>query len=386
LHVTISLRPRRRSGYRCSVQRIFGIIAVLLAGAATAHADDSAQLAAALQARATTSTQLAAMLADTVAVGPLLFYDAACLKSFGGPVNVSGDDRARLADCLAKAHLQSEVAISPYTWSAFSALFVFTFEQHKISSIGPYPGTKLPTLHDLPIPALSRAFTPSSGVIAAIDRTADRAVFALFLSCSDGKSPVTTRLIGSSGIAAYDKEAVAFAAKATVPPEEFSFNQHRVAACLAWPLPHSNRRIKDIVQPVKIEKQEDGVEGGVEGGLDDADAPPPPPPPPPPAAPPQNVAPQVLEALRIAGTKLIEPDDATKKQIAASGRTRVVASFKLCVTSAGDIAAVTLLKSSGFASYDLTLQAGMRDWKYKPYFVNGRAVPVCTAVTFIYSL
>jgi hypothetical protein len=359
------------------VQRIFGIIAaILLAGVATAHAEDSAQLAAALQARATTSSQLAAMFADTVAVGPVLFYDPTCQKSFGGPVNVSGDDRARLADCLAKAHLESEVAISPYTWSAFGALFVFTFEQHKIRSIGPYPGTKLATLLALPIPALSRAFAPSSGVIAAIDRTDDRAAFALFLSCSDGKNPVTTRLIGSSGIAAFDKEAVAFAAKATVPPEEFSFDQHRVAACLVWPLPHSNRRIKDIVQPVKIEKQENGVEDG--------DAPPPPPPPPP--APPQNVAPQVLEALRIAGTKLIEPDDATKKQIAASGKTRVVASFKLCVTSAGEIAAVSLLKSSGFPSYDQTLGAGMRDWQYKPYFVNGRAVPVCTAVTFIYSL
>ena len=105
------------------MQRIFGIIAaILLAGVATAHAEDSAQLAAALQARATTSSQLAAMFADTVAVGPVLFYDPTCQKSFGGPVNVSGDDRARLADCLAKAHLESEVAISPYTWSAHAAL------------------------------------------------------------------------------------------------------------------------------------------------------------------------------------------------------------------------------------------------------------------------
>ena len=25
------------------------------------------------------------------------------------------------------------------------------------------------------------------------------------------------------------------------------------------------------------------------------------------------------------------------------------------------------------------------EWKYSPYMVNGKAVPVCTAVTFIYS-
>lgn len=365
------------------MQRTFAIIAMLLSGAATAHAEDSAQLAAALGARATTAAKLATMFADTVAVGPVLFRDAACQKSFGGPVNVSGADRVRLADCLAKAYLESETAISPYTWSAFGALFVFTFEQHKIRSIGPYPQTKLPTLHTLPIPSLSRAFSPSSAVIAAIERTDDRVAVAHFLSCSDGKNPVTTRLIDSSGIAAYDKEAVAFAAKAKIPPEEFSFDQRRVAACLVWPLGHSNRRSKDIVQPVKIEKQDNGVEGGVEGGIpDDPNAPPPPPPPP---APPQNVAPRVLEALRIAGDTVISPDEATKKQIAASGKARVIASFKLCVTTAGDIEDVSLLKSSGFPSYDVTLDSAMRDWKYKPYLVNGRAVPVCTAVTFIYS-
>ena len=27
----------------------------------------------------------------------------------------------------------------------------------------------------------------------------------------------------------------------------------------------------------------------------------------------------------------------------------------------------------------------MRQWLYKPYKLNGRAVSVCTAVTFIYS-
>jgi hypothetical protein len=27
----------------------------------------------------------------------------------------------------------------------------------------------------------------------------------------------------------------------------------------------------------------------------------------------------------------------------------------------------------------------MNAWKYRPFMVNGKAVPVCTAVTFIYT-
>src|SRR5882672_2393895 len=78
-------------------------------------------------------------------------------------------------------------------------------------------------------------------------------------------------------------------------------------------------KVRDIVQPVKIEKQEvappvetgdpNGVEGGVEGGVAGGDlsgvvAAPPPPPPPPPPAPPQNVPPNAVEANRISGEHL----------------------------------------------------------------------------------
>jgi hypothetical protein len=159
--------------------------------------------------------------------------------------------------------------------------------------------------------------------------------------------------------------------------------------------------VKDIVQPVKMEKQEkapevqgdeNGVEGGVEGGVTNGDpngalgAPPPPPPPPPPPAPPQVVPPTALDALRISGEKNIVPDDVTKTEIGRSGKDRLVGSFKLCLTVGGDIASVTQLKSTGFGSYDKKILNTIRgEWRYKPFEVNGKAVPVCTAVTFIYS-
>jgi len=160
-------------------------------------------------------------------------------------------------------------------------------------------------------------------------------------------------------------------------------------------------RVKDIVQPVKIEQKEvaapveqgdpNGVEGGVEGGVVGGDlngvvAAPPPPPPPPPPAPPQNVAPAALDALRIAGEKNIVPDDVTKTEISRSGKDRLVGSFKLCLTLDGNISQVTQLKSTGFSSYDSKIQNTIRgEWRYRPFTVNGKPTPVCTAVTFIYN-
>ncbi len=166
-------------------------------------------------------------------------------------------------------------------------------------------------------------------------------------------------------------------------------------------------KVKDIVQPVKIEKQEqkeavqeagdpNGVEGGEVGGVAGgvvggdingvAGAPPPPPPPPPPPAPPQNVPPTLLEGSRISGDKMIVPDDVTKTEISRSGKDKIIASYKLCINTSGAVTSVNMLKSSGFPSYDAKIKNKMQnEWKYKPYAVNGRAVPVCTAVTFIYS-
>lgn len=93
----------------------------------------------------------------------------------------------------------------------------------------------------------------------------------------------------------------------------------------------------------------------------------------------------MLEGSRIAGNKNIVPDDVTKTEIQRSGKEKIVGSYKLCVTAAGAVSSINQLKSTSFPAYDQKIQREMRSWKYRPYMVNGRAVPVCTAVTFIYS-
>ena len=111
------------------------------------------------------------------------------------------------------------------------------------------------------------------------------------------------------------------------------------------------------------------------------------PPPPAPVAPkpPEMVAPTVVEAQRIAGQKLIQPDDGTKLQMARDGRPRVEARVKMCLSASGDVARTSLVRSSGYAEYDAIILATMQAWKYRPYLLDAAPTAVCTQVTFIYS-
>jgi len=142
---------------------------------------------------------------------------------------------------------------------------------------------------------------------------------------------------------------------------------------------------------VELVKLEDDRSQGTTDTLRDLDPPPPPPdddpppPPPPPPAPPRNVPPTLLESYRISGNRNIQPDDDTRLEIVQSGKSKIVGAFKLCLKATGEISTVTQLKSTGFTDYDKKLMTKMREWKYRPYDVDGDPIPVCTAVTFIYS-
>lgn len=119
-----------------------------------------------------------------------------------------------------------------------------------------------------------------------------------------------------------------------------------------------------------------GVEGGVLGGVGTA-------PPPPPSEP--QIVPQVaLEAQRISGQKDIQPPNDVNVAIRRAGK-RAVGVVKMCLTSGGSVKSLKVLKSTGYPSYDAKIKSTMRQWRYRPFRVNGKAVPVCTSVTFIYT-
>ena len=121
-----------------------------------------------------------------------------------------------------------------------------------------------------------------------------------------------------------------------------------------------------------------GVEGGVLGGVLGGEPPPPPPPDEP------KVVPQVaLEQQRTSGDPEIHPPNDVATKISRAGK-KSVGVVKMCLNSGGSVKSLNMLKSTGHPSYDAKLKSKMQGWKYRPFLVNGKAVPVCTSVTFVY--
>lgn len=93
----------------------------------------------------------------------------------------------------------------------------------------------------------------------------------------------------------------------------------------------------------------------------------------------------LMEGKRIAGERFIVPDAETKSLVAQIRGAKVRGTFRLCLDEAGRVESVLPMKSTGLPAYDRDLLAGMYRWRYSPYAIDGKPVPVCTAVTFIYS-
>ena len=64
----------------------------------------------------------------------------------------------------------------------------------------------------------------------------------------------------------------------------------------------------------------------------------------------------------------------------------MIGSYKLCISVDGEVATVSQLKSTGFSAYDGKIIRELEGWRYLPYIYNGDPVPVCTAVTILYSV
>jgi hypothetical protein len=92
----------------------------------------------------------------------------------------------------------------------------------------------------------------------------------------------------------------------------------------------------------------------------------------------------LLEGHRIEGKKTIVPDADGKKALHDAHVDRVTGTFRLCLDTAGVVESVLPLRSTGLASYDRDILRAMEQWRYSPYMVDGKAVPVCTSITFIY--
>ena len=101
---------------------------------------------------------------------------------------------------------------------------------------------------------------------------------------------------------------------------------------------------------------------------------------------PAVIAPGVLQGLRISGETQLHPSAVTQNQMMRDGVSRVEALVTLCVTASGSVGSATLRTSTRYDAYDQLLLAAVRDWRYRPYMVNGTPVPACSVVHFIYTI
>jgi len=57
---------------------------------------------------------------------------------------------------------------------------------------------------------------------------------------------------------------------------------------------------------------------------------------------------------------------------------------KICLSEKGSVKSVSVLKASAYPKYDAKIVKEMKSWKYRPFLVDGKATPVCSAITMIY--
>jgi TonB family protein len=98
------------------------------------------------------------------------------------------------------------------------------------------------------------------------------------------------------------------------------------------------------------------------------------------------VAPTVLQGLRISGETQLHPDTVTQNQMMREGATSVRGVVQVCIATDGRVASTTMVAPTKFKAYDATLLSAVRDWRYRPYLLNGAPVPACSTVTFIYTI
>jgi hypothetical protein len=363
----------------------------------------AAKLTAAIRARDARAIQR--QLAKTMHFGGAWFADTACRKRFGRrEVLKTTGAQAALAKCLAGVKLQVSTRKSASEDGAVLTIdpgieVELRFDGTRVRWLS-FAGqlasdVVLPTLTAQAFEALRTAGTTNLDAVLKkkLDATVARSDTAsVWLRvCLDGAGAVTSATVREIDP---ELEVVRESFAAAVADWKFKpFTPGGIAtpACSMSLLTYPASKAPDVetlpgspagrIVVRDPDDDLDGEEGGVVGGTIGA----PPPPPPPPPAPPQNVPPSLLEGSRIAGSRDILPDEPTKRAIKQSGKDRVIGAFKLCIDTNGGVLSIAQLKSTGFPGYDKTIVSGMRTWKYRPYTVNGKIAPVCTAITFIYS-
>ena len=99
---------------------------------------------------------------------------------------------------------------------------------------------------------------------------------------------------------------------------------------------------------------------------------------------PKEVAFVELQSQQTAGARTIEPSRHDAKAMETSGRGVVGGVVKMCLDAAGAPTEVTPVRSTGYPDYDARIKAGVERWRFRPYLVGEKPVPVCSSVSISY--
>ncbi len=88
---------------------------------------------------------------------------------------------------------------------------------------------------------------------------------------------------------------------------------------------------------------------------------------------------------RVSGERQVVPDDRDKIRVHNSGEVTLIGVFRACMDETGKVVELQPLRSTGLPSYDRQILAAMAKYIYEPVLDQGRPIPVCTIITFIYT-
>lgn len=337
-------------------------------------AEDEAIVRAVRDAIASQNTAAFARLAPGIVDIRGLWFDAEnCAAQFSGKHGVYPAQQAALVQCLATLRPQIQFGTRehrPRLVHEPGVVISVDLRGGEVRGLlGPRAAAEAPGVAHVTEEALrahasdTRSVEPDPATIAHYDRTGEP-VSVLLQLCVDAAGKVTEAKVDPNPRREYASAVEAAARTWTFTP--FAARGKPVPVCavqrVAYPpgrsLPRSSPLI-DLDDALGLTIGRAGV--------------------------PINVASTTLDQERIAGERQIVPDNETKSKISMAHKTQLIGSFKLCMSSSGRIQSVKVLKPTGFNDYDDRLVRRLRDWRYRPFLVNGSAMPVCTAVTFVYA-
>jgi len=322
------------------------------------------------------------LVRDGVMVGGMWFADDACRAQFSAPQKIEPARAAAFARCLSMLPLQEservdalrDVVVLTYAPGfELEARVTGTGTGRRLSWIG-YEAMRddrdsLPTISSAALEQLRSSGDKHGALPPAVveklvgelpARNEHRAAFAWLKVCIDATGAVTSadpRMVTSAGA----RDAFVAAARTWQFRPFMAAGQAMPVCAMVRPTAPATAGPPVEALPFPAPPSHDGGE--------------------------PLLLPDPQSVKRIVGDSVIVPDDPTKVAIQQSqvGPVTITGTFRVCIDRTGKVESVLPFQPTGVPAYDHKIIATVSKWGYEPYLDATGPVPVCIALTFIYS-